>query len=61
MLVIGPRDLAEDKVSVRVHGQGNLGAKPRAEVVAGILAANQRAAGVMGGRGDAGLAGRHGA
>jgi threonyl-tRNA synthetase len=39
MLVIGPRDLAEEKVSVRVHGQGNLGAKPRGEVVAEILAA----------------------
>ena len=39
MLVLGPRDLAEDKVSVRIHGQGNLGAKPRVEVVAEILAA----------------------
>ncbi len=39
MLVIGPRDLAENNVSVRVHGKGHLGAKPRAEVVAEILAA----------------------
>ena len=39
MLVIGPRDLEAGNVSVRIHGQGNLGAKPRAEVVAEILAA----------------------
>jgi len=39
MLVIGPRDLAENNVSVRVHGKGHLGAKPRGEVVADILAA----------------------
>ncbi|MCE9611414.1 MAG: threonine--tRNA ligase [Chthoniobacter sp.] len=39
MLVIGHRDLEAGNVSVRVHGQGNLGAKPRAEVVADILAA----------------------
>ena len=39
MLVAGPRDLAAGAVSVRVHGQGNLGAKPKAEVVAEILAA----------------------
>jgi threonyl-tRNA synthetase len=37
MLVIGNRDLEADAVSVRVHGKGNLGAKPRAEVVADIL------------------------
>jgi threonyl-tRNA synthetase len=37
MLVIGNRDLEANAVSVRVHGQGNLGAKPRAEVVADIL------------------------
>ncbi len=37
MLVIGPRDLEAGAVSVREHGKGNLGAKPRAEVVAGIL------------------------
>jgi threonyl-tRNA synthetase len=38
MFVIGKRDLEADAVSVRVHGKGNLGAKPRAEVVAEILA-----------------------
>jgi threonyl-tRNA synthetase len=37
MLVIGPRDLEAGNVSVRVHGKGNLGAKPKAEVVAGIF------------------------
>ncbi|KAB2646175.1 MAG: threonine--tRNA ligase, partial [Verrucomicrobia bacterium] len=31
MLVIGPRDLEAGNVSVRIHGKGNLGAKPRAE------------------------------
>ena len=39
MLVIGPRDLAANAVSVRVHGKGSLGAKPKAEAVADILAA----------------------
>jgi len=39
MLVIGPRDLEAGNVSVRIHGKGNLGAKPRAEAVAEILAA----------------------
>jgi threonyl-tRNA synthetase len=39
MLVIGPRDLEAGNVSVRVHGKGHLGAKPRGEVVAEILAA----------------------
>jgi REP element-mobilizing transposase RayT len=38
MLVIGNRDLEANAVSVRVHGQGNLGAKPRAEAVADLLA-----------------------
>jgi threonyl-tRNA synthetase len=37
MLVIGNRDLEANAVSVRVHGQGNLGAKPRNEVIADIL------------------------
>ena len=45
MLVIGNRDLEAGAVSVRVHGKGNLGAKPRNEVVAGILASiNERRA-----------------
>ncbi|HEY5892357.1 MAG TPA: threonine--tRNA ligase [Chthoniobacterales bacterium] len=39
MLVIGNRDLEAGAVSVRLHGKGNLGAKPRAEVIADILAA----------------------
>lgn len=39
MLVIGKRDLESGAVSVRVHGRGNLGAKPRAEAVADFLAA----------------------
>jgi threonyl-tRNA synthetase len=39
MLVIGPRDLAANAVSVRVHGQGNLGVKPKAEVVGDIVTA----------------------
>ncbi len=39
MLVIGPRDMEAGNISVRVHGKGNVGAKPRAEVVADILAA----------------------
>jgi threonyl-tRNA synthetase len=37
MLVIGKRDMEAGAVSVRVHGKGNLGARPRAEVVADIL------------------------
>jgi len=38
MFVIGKRDLEADAVSVRVHGKGNLGAKPRSEVIADIFA-----------------------
>jgi threonyl-tRNA synthetase len=38
MLVIGGRDMEGGNVSVRVHGKGNLGAKPKSEVIAGILA-----------------------
>jgi threonyl-tRNA synthetase len=37
MFVIGKRDMESNAVSVRVHGKGNLGAKPRADVVAEIL------------------------
>jgi threonyl-tRNA synthetase len=37
MLVIGKRDMEADAVSVRVHGKGNLGARPRHEVTAEIL------------------------
>jgi len=38
MFVIGKRDLEAGVVSVRVHGKGNLGAKPRADAIAEILA-----------------------
>ncbi|MDB6121788.1 MAG: thrS [Pedosphaera sp.] len=37
MLVIGPRDMEANAVSVRLHGKGNVGAKPKAEVVADIV------------------------
>ncbi len=39
MFVIGKRDMDADAVSVRVHGKGNLGAKPRDEAIADILQA----------------------
>jgi threonyl-tRNA synthetase len=39
MLVIGPRDMEANNVSVRLHGKGNQGAKPKDEVIAGILQA----------------------
>ncbi len=38
-LVIGHRDLEANAVSVREHGKGNLGAKPRDEVIASLLLA----------------------
>jgi threonyl-tRNA synthetase len=37
MFVIGKRDLEADAVSVRIHGKGNLGAKPRSEVITDVL------------------------
>src|ERR1700726_4333342 len=37
MFVIGKRDMEANAISVRVHGKGNLGAKPRGEAVADIL------------------------
>ena len=37
MFVIGKRDMDADAVSVRVHGKGNLGARPRAQALAEIL------------------------
>ena len=37
MFVIGKRDMDADAVSVRIHGKGNLGAKPRGEAIAEIL------------------------
>jgi threonyl-tRNA synthetase len=39
MLVIGPRDVQANAVSLRVHGKGSLGAKPKAEVMADLLLA----------------------
>ena len=36
MFVVGKRDMDADAVSVRVHGKGNLGAKPRGEAIAEI-------------------------
>src|SRR5206468_11692587 len=39
MFVIGKRDMEANAVSVRIHGKGNLGAKPRTEAVAEILQA----------------------
>jgi threonyl-tRNA synthetase len=37
MFVIGKRDMDAEAVSVRVHGKGNLGAKPRTQAIAEIL------------------------
>lgn len=37
MLVIGNRDMEANAVSVRVHGKGNLGARPRDEVIQELL------------------------
>jgi threonyl-tRNA synthetase len=37
MFVIGKRDMEAGAVSVRVHGKGNLGAKPRADAIAEVL------------------------
>ena len=39
MLVIGGRDLDAGDLSVRLHGKGPQGAKPKSEAVAVILAA----------------------
>jgi threonyl-tRNA synthetase len=39
MLVIGGRDMEAGAVSVRLHTGGPQGAKPKAEVIANILAA----------------------
>ena len=39
MFVVRERDMEADSVSVRVHRKGNLGAGPRAEVVADSLRA----------------------
>lgn len=39
MFVIGQRDLEAGAVSIRLHGKGNVGAKPRGEAIAGVLEA----------------------
>ena len=39
MFVIGKRDMEANAVSLRLHGKGNLGAKPRGEVIADLLSA----------------------
>jgi threonyl-tRNA synthetase len=39
MLVIGARDMEANGVSVRVHGKGNLGVKPRDEAMRDLVAA----------------------
>lgn len=41
MLVLGKRDLDAGNVAVRIHGKGPQGFKPRAEVIADLLAAIQ--------------------
>jgi threonyl-tRNA synthetase len=37
MFVIGKRDMEANAVSIRVHGKGNLGAKPRTKAIAELL------------------------
>ncbi len=37
MFVIGKRDMEANAISVRVHGKGNLGARPRDEVISTLL------------------------
>ena len=39
MLVVGARDMQAGAVSVRLHGKGNVGARPKGEVIADILQA----------------------
>ena len=39
MLVIGNRDREASAVSVRIHGQGNLDAKPRGQTIADLVTA----------------------
>ena len=39
MLVVGPRDMEAGNVSVRLHGKGNVGAKPKQDAIADILLA----------------------
>jgi threonyl-tRNA synthetase len=39
MLVVNTRNMESGNVSVRLHGKGNLGAKPKGEVIVDISAA----------------------
>ena len=39
ILVVGQREQDSNAVAVRIHGKGQQGVKPRAEVVADILSA----------------------
>ena len=39
IFAIGKRDMDADAFSIHVHGKGNLGAKPRSEVVVDLLGA----------------------
>ena len=39
ILVVGQREQEANAVALRIHGKGQQGVKPRAEVVANILAA----------------------
>jgi threonyl-tRNA synthetase len=39
MLVVGPRDMQAGAVSLRVHGKGSLGARPKTEAIGDILTA----------------------
>jgi hypothetical protein len=41
MFVIGKLNMEADAVSIRIHGEGSLGAKPRAEVITRMLGAIQ--------------------
>jgi threonyl-tRNA synthetase len=39
IFVIGKRDMEANAISVRVHGKGNVGARPREEVTPDLLGA----------------------
>ena len=47
MLVIGNRDMEANAVSLRVHGKGNLGAKPRERSHRGYFVRDQRTASLI--------------
>src|SRR5437870_3127189 len=46
MFVIGKRDMDAEAVSFRVHGKGNLGAKPRGEIIPKIVMAIKHRSGI---------------